>query len=292
MGVRRLEGYQQFSSKEQPDGILGKPPQEQSQEQPQALPATPQDSVFSEPIAPTFAGPALAPDLALLQELGVRPTGIWLLMRVAREHGVRLGTVLQVAERFIRASRSVVAYVAKLLRSGRDWTNLAGARQSQPFVPRQDLMQREEVIAARADREALATFLGEAQMLSHDKQQFAWRLIAGVVHQSRVEDAARGGIGHWHPLADLSGLAQAHRAGRLFAVEQATLVDWTQSAAAGQAPAVPRQVSVREPQGFVARSATTPDHPARRDAPGTAMPAPANRITVPRLHTGLLSTLI
>lgn len=267
MGVRRLKGTSQFSTKEQPDGVLGKITQEQSQEPPQALPALPQDSVFNEPITPTFAGAALAPDLALLQELGVRQTGVWLLMRVAREHGVRLGTVLQAAERCIRASRSVVAYVAKLLRSGRDWTNLASARQSQPFVARQDLVQCEEIAAARANRETLVMVLGNAQMLSHDKQQFAWRLIAGVVHQSSIEDAARGGIGHWHPMADLSSLAQAHRAGRLFAVEQATLVHWAQSAAAGLAPAMPRLVSVRGPRGFVASSATVPDHLARKNAP-------------------------
>jgi hypothetical protein len=57
----------------------------------------------------------------------------------------------------------------------------------------------------------------------------------GRIWQSSVKEAARGGIGRWLPMGDMSGLATAWSHGRLFPVTTADLAAWVGEGSAGGA---------------------------------------------------------
>jgi hypothetical protein len=173
----------------------------------------------TDPAANQAAKQAVPEDLALLAGLGISVPGIRKLMGLASRAGHRLGDIVRVAGHLIERAVKPFCYVAKLIRSPRDWKAEKEA----------EIASHAEVVAvaqARNDAAEVATAIDSAGMLSHGKRAFVWRVIAGTVHQSTVEDAARGGIGRWAPMLDLGGLARAWREGRLFKVGQADLAAW------------------------------------------------------------------
>jgi hypothetical protein len=175
---------------------------------------------------------AVPEDLALLAGLGISVPGIRKLMGLASRAGHRLGDIVRVAGHLIERAVKPFCYVAKLIRSPRDWK----AEKEAGIASQAEAVA---VAQARNDAAEVATAIDAAGMLSHGKRAFVWRVIAGTVHQSTVEDAARGGIGRWVPMLDLGGLARAWREGRLFKVGQADLVAWTGSGSAVAGLGVP-----------------------------------------------------
>jgi hypothetical protein len=184
-----------------------------------AVDAAPAVDGAGDPAASQAAKQAVPEDLALLAGLGISVPGIRKLMGLASRAGHRLGDIVRVAGHLIERAVKPFCYVAKLIRSPRNWK----AEKEAGIASQTEAVA---VAQARNDAAEVATAIDAAGMLSHGKRAFVWRVIAGTVHQSTVEDAARGGIGRWVPMLDLGGLARAWREGRLFKVGQEDLVSW------------------------------------------------------------------
>jgi hypothetical protein len=184
-----------------------------------AVDAAPAVDGAGDPTASQAAKQTVPEDLALLAGLGISVPGIRKLMGLASRAGHRLGDIVRVAGHLIERAVKPFCYVAKLIRSPRDWK----AEKEAGIASQAEAVA---VAQARSDAAEVATAIDAAGMLSHGKRAFVWRVIAGTVHQSTVADAARGGIGRWVPMLDLGGLARAWREGWLFKVGQADLVSW------------------------------------------------------------------
>jgi len=222
--VRRLEGYQQFSMKEQLETSESNPKNNTKCEEQSASHEMTGISPTVQPMGDVGPGPI---DLALLGELQIVDTAVWYLMRIARERKVRLGHVLAARETYIRQAHNTVAYIAKLICNGCDWAAEA-LKAGLPGSENDQVVAEKLVEQAIKDKQELLETMDADSMFSHDKHAFVWRVIGGHVHVASVSDAAQGAArgSIWNSVHDLCGLADARRAGKLFKVTQTEITSW------------------------------------------------------------------
>ena len=162
-------------------------------------------------------------DLHLLQDCGLNVPAIRKLMGMASKAGHRLGTIVQAAGKHILNATKPFCYMRKLIFSGKDWGAQAEAAQQEDVARAQESL---EAAQRQADIELVEQEASKTGLLTSAKRVCAWAWIDGWLKRAEMDAVLAGGMVPWLPMPDISGVAQAIRDGKVFAVERAVLEQW------------------------------------------------------------------
>jgi hypothetical protein len=158
-------------------------------------------------------------DLLELRDVaGLSVAGIRLLMGLATESGTRLGHVFAATRDLVLASRAPFAYLQKLIRSGKDWSQITIAAQASEQATAAEAIQADE------QSQLIAAFKG--RLFSHEKRLFVWSEFGGVLHQASIQNESKTDVASWRPVLDAVPLLEAWKAGKLFEINAKTLSEW------------------------------------------------------------------
>jgi hypothetical protein len=181
----------------------------------------------------------LPADLLELRDVaGLSVPGIRLLMGLASQSGTRLGHVFAATRDLVLASRKPFAYLQKLIRSGKDWSQIIVTAQAEEQTTAAEAIQSTE------KAQMLEAFKG--RLFSHEKRLFVWSEFGGIFHQARIENRTEAGMESWQPILDTAPLREAWKAGKLFEITQETLSEWRSAVLDSheKAPSTPQDLSL------------------------------------------------
>jgi len=165
-------------------------------------------------------------DLHLLQDCGLTVPAIRKLMGMATKAGHLLGTIVQATGKRILNATKPFCYVRKLILSGKDWEAQAQAVQKEDMARAQEDAEAEQ---RQADMELVEQEASKTGLLTSAKRTCAWAWIDGWLKRAEMDAVLAGGNVPWLRMAELGGVAQAIRDGKVFSVEHSTLVEWGQT---------------------------------------------------------------
>ena len=162
-------------------------------------------------------------DLHLLQDCGLTVPAIRKLMGMATKAGHRLGTIVQTTGKHILNATRPFCYVRKLIVSGKDWGAQAEAVQQEDVARAQESA---EAAQRQQDMELVEQEASKTGLLTSAKRACVWAWMDGWLKRAEMDAVLAGGNVPWLRMADLGGVAQAIRDGKVFAVERAALEQW------------------------------------------------------------------
>ena len=153
-------------------------------------------------------------DLALLQQVGMKPGAIFKLMGEATKMGHRLGHIVKAAGPLIRAAKFPFGYLRKLIDTDRDWehyTCAATLREKEATEAVEVKVHQDAVHAA------LETAMPVGTMLTNAAGKLVWMMRYGVVYACPMADLDKPeSLRGYARVTDLAKMAEAIKAGKLF----------------------------------------------------------------------------
>ena len=153
-------------------------------------------------------------DLALLEQVGMKPGAVFKLMGEATKMGHRLGHIVRAAAPLIRAAKFPFGYLRKLIDTDRDWANYTCAatlREQEATEAVEIKVQRDVVQAAIEAAMPLGT------MLTNAAGKVVWIRRYEVVYACPVDDLHKPeSLRGYARVTDLAKMAEAIQSGKLF----------------------------------------------------------------------------
>ncbi len=156
-------------------------------------------------------------DLALLEQVGLKPGAIFKLMGEATRMGHRLGHIVRAAAPLIRAAKFPFGYLRKLIDTDRDWAHYtcAAVLREKETSQAVEVQARNDIAQARVE----AAMQGGA-LLTNAAGKQVWLLRYGAVYSCPVDDLGKPeSLRGYARVVDLAKMAEAIRAGKLFTFE-------------------------------------------------------------------------
>jgi hypothetical protein len=140
-------------------------------------------------------------DLSFLMRMGLKPSGIFKLMKIASKAGQHLGTIVNAVKDALKDAKNVYAYIYDLIQRPRDWAKEAQPTPKQPvfqkdtretYEQRQAEAQRQRTLALRKQHqeatERLLAIFKQHKMLVNEAGTKIWVEMGGCIHYFSIQD--------------------------------------------------------------------------------------------------------
>ena len=153
-------------------------------------------------------------DLALLEQMGLKPGAIFKLMGEATKMGHRLGQIVRAAAPLIRAAKFPFGYLRKLIDTDRDWANYTCAA----VLREKEAAQAVEVkVQNNTVQTTIEAAMPVGTQLTNAAGKHVWMMRYGAVYSCPVGDLDKPeSLRGYARVADLAKMAEAIQAGKLF----------------------------------------------------------------------------
>lgn len=153
-------------------------------------------------------------DLALLEQMGLKPGAIFKLMGEATKMGHRLGHIVRAAAPLIRAAKFPFGYLRKLIDTDRDWASYTCAAVLREKESTQAVEVQVQKDSAQAVIEAA---MPAGALLTNAAGRQVWMMRYGAVYSCPIDDLDKAdSLRRYARVADLAKMAEAIQAGKLF----------------------------------------------------------------------------
>lgn len=194
---------------------------------PQAQPDDPSPpQAQPDPQAAYYANNQVPDDLMPLRHLGLRASAIRKLMGMASKAGLMLGHIVELAEDSIAKAKNPYAYTVKLLSSNIDWQGRLAAKRQREAQQQEATAQEQQTTN---DASTLRQALAQTGLLSSEKRLYVWQWnsSSAVLERTNIENfVCNPLLAKWSVVLDTPSIAQAIRAGTIFAVTKEQLEQW------------------------------------------------------------------
>ena len=153
-------------------------------------------------------------DLALLEQVGLKPGAIFKLMGEATKMGHRLGQIVRAAAPLIRSAKFPFGYLRKLIDTDRDWANYTCAA----VLREKEAAQAVEVkVQNNTVQTTIEAAMPAGTQLTNAAGKQVWMMRYGAVYSCPVGDLDKPeSLRGYARVADLAKMAEAIQAGKLF----------------------------------------------------------------------------